>query len=139
MPTEPLPGISDITCAETETGRIRAFFFDDGTLIDYGLPDTTDTFLDEIAQTDITVDRLVITHADHDHDGGFDVVVQEPSPEPYVPVGAGFDTEYNRDHRYEDCDEIGPFEAVHLPSHRDHQHALVDEERDVAVHADALS
>ena len=139
MPTELLPGVYDINCTETETGRIRAFLCDDGTLVDCGLPDTTDALLEGIAQTDITVDRLVITHADRDHVGGFDAVVQELAPETYVPVGADLDTEYDPDYRYEDGDEIGPFEAVHLPGHRDHQHALVDEERGVAVLADALS
>ena len=112
---------------------------DDGTLIDCGLPDTTDTLLDGIAETDITVDRLVITHADRDHVGGFDAVVQELAPETYVPVGAELDTAHVHDHRYADGDEIGPFEAVHAPGHRDHQHVLVDEERGVPVLADALS
>lgn len=116
MPTELLPSVYDITCTETETGRIRAFLFDDGTLVDCGLPDTTDALLDEITQTDITVDRLAITHADRDHVGGFDTVIQELSPETHVPVGAELDTEYNSDHRYADGEEIGSFETVNHPA-----------------------
>ena len=75
MSREHLPGVYDITYTETETGRIRAFLTDDGTLIDYGLPDTTDALLDGIAETGIYVDHLVITHADRGHAGGFDTVV----------------------------------------------------------------
>lgn len=55
------------------------------------------------------------------------------------PEGAELDGEYTADHRYADGDHVGPFEAVHLPGHRDHQHALVHRERPVAVLADAVS
>ncbi len=139
MPIDLLPGVHDIPCANTETGRIRAFLSDDGNLIDCGLPDTSDTLLDEIAETRIHVDSLKITHADRDHVGGFDAVVQELSPETYVSVGAEFDTESDPDNRYANSNEIGLFEAVHVPGHREHQHALTDEDRGVAILTDALS
>ena len=139
MPTELVSGVHDVTCAETETGRIRAFLFEDGTLVDCGLPDTAPALNEGIAETGIDVQRLVVTHADRDHVGGFDDVVRTHWAETYVPEGAILDTEFAPDHRYGDGDRIGPFEAVHVPGHRDHQHALVDEDRGVAVLADALS
>ncbi|MFT4883333.1 MAG: hydroxyacylglutathione hydrolase [Natronomonas sp.] len=132
-------GVYDITCAETETGRIRAFLFDDGTLVDCGLPDSTGTLLDGIDATPVEPERLVITHADRDHVGGFDAVVRDYWVDTHVPEGVDLDTEFDPDHRYSDGDDIGPFEAVHVPGHRDHQHALINEEGGVAVLADAVS
>jgi glyoxylase-like metal-dependent hydrolase (beta-lactamase superfamily II) len=139
MPREIAPGVYDVTCAETETGRIRAFLFDDGTLVDCGLSETTDALLAGISETGIDVQRLIITHADRDHVGGFDGVVRELWVESYVPEGAEFDSEYTPDNRYGAGDEIAGFEAVHAPGHRDHQHALIDEDRGVAILADAVS
>jgi glyoxylase-like metal-dependent hydrolase (beta-lactamase superfamily II) len=139
MPTELLDGVYDITCAETATGRIRAFLFADGTLLDCGLPDTTDALLEGIEATGVEPRRLVVTHADRDHVGGFDAVVREHWVETWVPEGATLPTEYDPDHRYGGGDEVGAFEAVHVPGHRDHQHALVDETGGVAVLADAVS
>jgi glyoxylase-like metal-dependent hydrolase (beta-lactamase superfamily II) len=139
MPVEIREGVYDITCAETETGRIRAFLFADGTLVDCGLPDTTDALLEGIAATPIEPERLVVTHADRDHVGGFDAVVREHWVETYVPEGADLDTEFDPDNRYGHGDAVGPFEAVHLPGHRDHQHALINESDGVAVLADAVS
>lgn len=153
MPTELVDGVYDITCAETESGRIRAFLFDDGegTLVDSGLPDTTDALLDGISETGVSVDRVVITHTDRDHVGGVDAVVAEHDPEVYLPVGSDPDVSSEVDHFYGDGDAVGPFDAVHVPGHRGHQHALVDEDwvgaadyaaeerRGVAVMGDALS
>jgi hydroxyacylglutathione hydrolase len=139
MPTEPHEGVYDITCVQRETSRIRAFLFADGTLVDCGLPDTTEALLDGIDVTSVEPERLVITHADGDHAGGFDAVVRDYWVETYVPEGADLDTEFEPDHRYGDGDEIGPFEAVHVPGHRDHQHALINEEDGIAVLADAVS
>ena len=143
MHTEPLPGVFDVTCTETASGRIRAFLFDDGTLVDCGLSNTTTELLDGIAETDVDPERLVVTHADRDHVGGFDAVVRDHWVETYVPEGAVVDTEYEIDHRYSDGDVIAGFEAVHTPGHRDHQHVLIDETRNggngIAVLADALS
>jgi len=139
MPTELLDGVYDVTCAETETGRIRAFLFSDGTLVDCGLPNTAGALLDSIEATGIEPKRLVVTHVDRDHVGGFDALVRELWIETYVPEGANVSSEFEPDHRYGDGDQVGPFVAVHVPGHRDHQHALVDEDRGVAVLADAVS
>lgn len=148
MPEEILDGVFDVTCTETDTGRIRAFLFREprtdsnggtGTLVDTGLPDTTDALLDGIDATGIDVDHVAITHADRDHVGGLDAVVDAHDPDVYLPVGADPDVASEVDHFYGDGDAVGPFEAVHVPGHRGHQHALVDEQSGVAVLADALS
>ena len=139
MPTEILPGVHDVTCSTTESGRIRAFLFDDGTLVDCGLPETAAALNAGIAETGVDVERLIVTHDHRDHVGGFDEVVRTHWAETYVPDGAVLDTEFEPDNCYGDGDRIGPFEAVHVPGHRDHQHVLVDEDRGVAVLADALS
>ena len=146
MPEELLDGVYDITCTERESGRIRAFLFEDGTLVDTGLPDTTSALLDGIAETGVAVERVVVTHTDGDHVGGLDAVVETYTPEVYLPVGSNPDVASTVDHYYGEGDTVGGFEAVHMPGHRGHQHALVDEARDigdgrrgVAVLADALS
>jgi hypothetical protein len=54
MPTELVPGVYVVTCAEAETGRIRTFLFEDGTLVDCGLPDTAGSLNDGIAETGST-------------------------------------------------------------------------------------
>lgn len=129
MPRELLDGVFDVTCARRDTGRIRAFLFDDGTLVDTGLPDTTDALLAGIDETGIPVERVVVTHADADHVGGVDAVVETHDPTVYLPVGADPDVASTVDHYYGNGDEVGRFEAVHVPGHRGHQHALVDEAR----------
>ncbi|WP_255195775.1 MBL fold metallo-hydrolase [Halorarius litoreus] len=139
MPEEILDGVYDITCGETQSGRIRAFLFADGTLVDTGLPDTTSALLDGIAETAVAVDRVVITHTDGDHIGGLDAVVETYTPEVYLPVGSNPDLASTVDRYYADGDTIGSFVAVHMPGHRGHQHVLVDEDAGVAVLADALS
>jgi hydroxyacylglutathione hydrolase len=139
MVTEPTEGVYDITCTETETGRIRAYLTDDGTLVDTGLPDTTDALLDGISETGVAVERVVVTHADRDHVGGLDAVVEAHDPAVLLPVGADPEIAPRVDGFYGDGDEVGPFEAVHVPGHRGHQHALVATDGDYAVLADALS
>ena len=141
MVTEPVDGVYDITCMETgrDSGRVRAFLTDDGTLVDTGLPDSTDALLDGIDETDVDVDRVVITHTDPDHVGGIDAVVDTHGAAVYLPVGADPDHAPAVERFYGDGDEVGPFEAVHMPGHRGHQHALVAEPDGYTVLADALS
>jgi glyoxylase-like metal-dependent hydrolase (beta-lactamase superfamily II) len=139
MPEELLDGVYDITCRETADGRYRAFHFADGTLVDTGLPDTTEALLDGIEATGVPVERVVVTHTDGDHVGGLDAVVEAHDPEVFLPVGADPEVASEIDHFYGDGDTVGSFEAVHMPGHRGHQHALVDEAAGVAVLADALS
>lgn len=140
MPEEILDGVHDLTCAPgPEPERIRAFLFESGTLVDAGLPDTTDALLSEIAETGVAVERVVVTHADRDHVGGLDAVADAHDAEVYLPVGADPDVATAVDHYYGEGDEIDGFEAVHVPGHRGHQHVLISTERDLAVLADAVS
>lgn len=142
MPEEVLDGVFDVTCVETEIGRIRAFLVDGpdgGTLVDAGLPDTTDALLEGVESTGVEVARVAITHADGDHVGGLDAVVDAHDPEVYLPVGADPDVASTVDHFYGDGDAVGPFEAVHLPGHRGHHHGFVCEDRGFAVLGDAVS
>ncbi|WP_336361631.1 MBL fold metallo-hydrolase [Haladaptatus sp. ZSTT2] len=138
MPEEILDGVFDITCAGTGQSRFRAFLFADGTLVDTGLADTTDALLDGIVQTGVEVERVAITHADRDHVGGLDAVIETHDPKVFLPVGADPDVAGEVDHYYGDGDTVGPFEAVHMPGHSDHHHVLIDEEAGIAVLADAL-
>lgn len=141
MPTEIVPGVYDLTCAERDGRRLRAFLVDGSRpmLVDAGLPDTTERLVEEVETTGVTPARLVITHSDPDHVGGFDAAVDTWDVETYLPEGADPEVAHAADHRYGDGDTIGPFQAVHAPGHRDHQHVLIDEERGLAIMADAAS
>jgi glyoxylase-like metal-dependent hydrolase (beta-lactamase superfamily II) len=142
MPTEIVDGIHDITCLVRDGGgRIRAYLVEDDvpTLFDCGLPDSTDALFDGLADVGVEPERLVITHGDPDHIGGFDAVVESYDVETYVPEQTDADTEHEPDHRFGDGDHIGSFEAVHLPGHEPDNYALIDEGRGVAVLGDALS
>jgi glyoxylase-like metal-dependent hydrolase (beta-lactamase superfamily II) len=137
MVAEPADGVYDITCTGTGSERIRAYLTAHGTLVDAGLPDTADALLDGIAETGVAVERLVVTHTDPDHVGGVGAVVDEHDPVVLLPEGADADAVPRVDERYGEGDTVGPFEAVHVPGHRDHQHVLVAD--GYAVLADALS
>ncbi len=139
-PTELVDGVYDITCVEREAGRIRAFLVDGEvpTLFDTGLPDTTDTLVAGIESTGVTPQRVVVTHADGDHVGGADAVCAAFGADLLLPSGSDPDVETPAAH-YGAGDVVAGFEAVHVPGHRDHQHAWVDEGRGVAVLADAVS
>lgn len=142
MPTELLPDIYDITCRQEPDGRrYRTFLFDGQTptLFDTGYADTVDTLFDGIAATDVTPERLVITHADADHAGGFDAIVDRYTLETWVPEQAELDASTNPDNRYGDGDRIGRFRAVHAPGHEPENHVLIDETAGVAVMGDAVS
>lgn len=141
VPTEIVPNVYDVTCTERDGRRLRAFLFDTPTpiLVDCGLAETTDRLVEGVNATGVTPEQLVITHADPDHIGGFDGVVEAWDLETLVPVGAEPDTEYEPDRQFGDGDVIGPFQAVHAPGHRAHQHVLIDEDRGIAVLADAAS
>ncbi|MFC7177700.1 MBL fold metallo-hydrolase [Halosegnis marinus] len=139
MVSEPTDGVFDITCTGSGAGRIRAYLTADGTLVDTGLPDTTDALLDGIAETGVEVERVVVTHADGDHVGGLAAVVEAHDPEVYLPEGAAVEAAPDDATRYGDGDTVGPFEALHMPGHRDHQHALLAPDDGYAVLADALS
>lgn len=142
MPTEVLDGVYDITCARLDSGkRFRAYYFTDGTptLVDTGLPDTTDALFDGIEAVGVEPERVVVTHGDGDHVGGVDAVRDRYDVEVWVPEQTGTDAVTNPDERYGDDDRVGRFTAVHLPGHASDNHGLVDEDAGVAVLGDALS
>ncbi|HET7325323.1 MAG TPA: MBL fold metallo-hydrolase [Halococcus sp.] len=140
MPTELLPGVYDITVRDEGNGRYRAFLIDGDvpTLMDCGFSDTVDELAAGVEEVGITPERLIITHSDGDHIGGFDGVVERYGVETVVPEQTDMDAENDPDHRYGDGDEIGDFEAVHIPGHTDDSHVLIDEGSDLAVMGDAL-
>lgn len=142
MATEVVDGVFDITSKLEESGkRYRVFLFTEGTptLIDAGLEESVDNVIDEIDEIGVTPERLVITHGDGDHVGGFDALVEEYDPETWMPELTTADVETEPDHRYEDGDTVDRFTAVHAPGHEPDNHALVDEDTGIAVMGDALS
>jgi len=141
MPHEIVPDVYDITVRADSGRRYRAFLVDDEdpTLIDTGFADTTDALFEGIEATGLQPDRLVLTHADPDHVGGLDAVVERDDPETFVPQQSELETDHAADHRYGDGDRIGGFEAVHVPGHSSDHHALVDEQRGVLIAGDALA
>ncbi|WP_246987382.1 MBL fold metallo-hydrolase [Halorientalis marina] len=142
MPTEIVDGVHDLTVRDDEHGRrYRAYLVDDDVpaLFDAGFADTTDALFDEIAATGLTPERLVLTHGDPDHVGGYDAVVDRYDVETYVPEQTDLSTDHDATHRYADGDGIGGFEAIHVPGHAPDHHALVNEETGVLIAGDALS
>jgi glyoxylase-like metal-dependent hydrolase (beta-lactamase superfamily II) len=142
VPTEIVPNVYDLTVREDDAGRrYRAYLVDDDvpTLFDAGFADTTDALFEGVEATGLEPERLVITHTDGDHVGGFDAVVDRYGVETYVPEQATLETATDPDHRYGDGDRVGGFEAVHVPGHTDDHHAFVNEDTGVLVAGDAVS
>ena len=142
MYTEIVPGVFDITCRTLESGkRYRVFLFTDGTptLFDAGFADTTDAVFDAIDAIGVEPERLVITHGDGDHVGGFDAIVERYGLETWVPEQTTLETDSSPAHRFGDGDEIGRFVAVHVPGHGPDNYAFVDEDAGIAVMGDAVS
>ncbi|MFB6170490.1 MAG: MBL fold metallo-hydrolase [Haloarculaceae archaeon] len=142
MPTEIVPNVYDITVRKDANGRRYRVYLADGdvpTLFDAGFDETTGVLFDALAGLEVTPERLVLTHADADHVGGFDSVVERYGVETWVPEQSALDTEHDPDHRYGDGDAIGTWEAIYVPGHADDHHALVDEDAGVLVAGDAVS
>lgn len=141
MPTEITDGVYDITCEEDGEKRYRVYLFNDGTptLIDAGMSDTVDAIVEGIAEIGVEPVRLIISHGDPDHIGGFDGLVERFDLETWVPEQSDLDTDHAPDHRYGDGDAIGQFTAVHVPGHKPDNHALVAEDSGIVVMGDAVS
>jgi glyoxylase-like metal-dependent hydrolase (beta-lactamase superfamily II) len=137
--TEVAPDVYDLTLSD-EPARYRSFLFDWGTptLIDTGPHDTSQKLLQRLESVGIAPERLLLTHTDHDHVGGYDAVLDKYSPETYVPAQSELQTECGADHRYEDEDTIGPFTAVHIPGHTQDNYALIADGKSIAVLGDAM-
>lgn len=141
MVTERCDGVYDITCREDGGKRIRVFLFDGEppTLVDAGFADTAHRIFEAAEDLGVNPERLLITHGDGDHVGGFDALVDHYGLETWVPEQTNLSAEHAADHRYGDGDRIGPFTAVHVPGHEPDNHVLIDETAGIAVMGDALS
>ena len=139
MYTELLPGVYDITVQDDGDARYRAFLVDADvpTLVDTGLPDTTDALFEGLEVLGLEPERAIVTHGDGDHIGGLEAVRERYGATAYVPEETEADDALV-DHRYGDGDEIGPFEAVHVPGHTPGLHALIAADDDFAVLSDAV-
>ncbi|QSW97680.1 MBL fold metallo-hydrolase [Haloterrigena alkaliphila] len=139
MYTEILPDVYDITVQDDGEARYRAFLVDADvpTLVDAGLPDTTDALFEGLEEIGLEPERVIVTHGDGDHSGGLEAVRERYDVTVFVPEGEAVDDALV-DRRYGDGDEIGPFTAVHVPGHTPGHHALVAEDDDFAVLADAV-
>jgi len=137
--TEVASGVYDLTLTR-DPARYRAFLFDwdRPTLVDCGPASASETLLSRLAELGRRPERLVLTHADHDHVGGFDAVVDRYGTETYVPEQSTLGTEHGADNRYGHGDDVGPFTAVHVPGHCDDNYALVAPDRNLAVMGDAM-
>lgn len=143
MPTVLTDGVFDITCERRKSGKRYRVFLDTigtPTLFDAGFPDTTGKVFAGIDEIGIEPERLVITHGDVDHIGGFDRIVERYDPATWVPEQLqNLETDNDPDHRYGDGETIGRYKAVHVPGHEPEQHVLIDETNGIAVMGDAVS
>jgi glyoxylase-like metal-dependent hydrolase (beta-lactamase superfamily II) len=145
-PLDPaIDGVHDITLREIPAGRrYRAYVYeaDVPTLFDAGFEDTTDILFDAIAEIGIEPERLIVTHEDPDHTGGFRAVVDQYDLETWVPRddadAVEDDAGIKVDHRYEDGDTIGPFEAVHVAGHTPGSSVLIDQDASIAFTGDVV-
>lgn len=140
MPTELVDGVHEIELSE-DLGRLRSYLLTDGTptLFDTGYGDTGDALVSGIEAVGVPPERVVITHGDPDHTGGLDAVVDAFGVEVWLPDDVSEKADHIvPDRRYSDGDDIGRFEAVHLPGHTPGSSALIDEAAGVAVLGDAL-
>ena len=139
---EIFPGVYDITCLLAEgNNRYRAYLFDDDvpTLVDCARRDTVEALLKGIEETGLTPGRLIITHGDGDHVGAFDALVDTYDVETWVPVESDFPSEHTPDHRYQEGEQIGRFQTIYLPGHKDDNYGLIDEKAKIIIPGDAIS
>ncbi|MFC7216063.1 MBL fold metallo-hydrolase [Saliphagus sp. GCM10025334] len=136
MPTEILDSVYDVTWKETPGRRWRSYVLDGNipTVIDTCLADSADRLVDEINQTGVAPERLVITHGDPDHVGAYDEIVAEYDLETVVPE----QSELYADTVFSNGDTVGQFEAVHVPGHAVDSYVLVDEDASFAVFGDVV-
>ncbi|RQG99485.1 MBL fold metallo-hydrolase [Natrarchaeobius oligotrophus] len=137
---EVLPDVYDVTVSESDGRRMRVYLLNRTvpTLVDTGFAETTDALFDGIEAIGTEPERLIVTHGDSDHVGGYDAVVEEYDLETWVPEETDLDSSVEPDKRYGHGDEIGPFEAVHTPGHQPDNYALVDEDAALLVPGDAV-
>ncbi len=142
MPTEIVPDVYDITVRQDNNGRrYRAFLVDDDvpTLYDAGFESTVDVLVDGLESLDIVPERLVITHGDPDHIGGYEGICDVYDLETHVPEQTDLSGQPPATHRYGHGDVIGNFEAIHVPGHNHDLHAFVNESTEVLLAADTVA
>ena len=141
-PYEVLPGVYDVTVRRQWGRRYRCYLLDgdEPTLVDtcHDESEPKETLFEGIQELGITPERLFITHGDPDHIGGFDAVVERYGVETWVPEETQADTRNDPDQRYSDGDDVGEFEAVHVPGHEADSYALVNEEADYSILGDTV-
>lgn len=134
--------VEEVYQIDMQTGvePYRAFLFNDRTptLFDTGSEETVETLCSELDELGIVPERLIITHADFDHVGGFDVIAERYNPETWVPEESTLDANVRPDHRFTHEETIAGFTAVHVPGHKLDNYAFVDEEANVAVLGDVM-
>lgn len=137
--TEVVDGVFDLTLTN-EPARYRSFLFDweVPTLVDTGPSEATEALLSRLRSIETTPERMILTHAHHDHVGGFDAVVEEYDVETCVPEQSELQTEHRPDERFSHEASVGPFTAVHIPGHCEDNYALVAADEPVAVMGDAV-
>jgi len=125
---------------EAEEEPYRAFLFDGETptLFDAGSEGTVPQLCNALEELDVEPERLIITHADFDHIGGFDTIVEAYDPETWVPQESIVETTTVPDNRFEHGESIGDFVAVHVPGHKPDNYAFVDEDDRIAVLGDVM-
>ena len=137
-----VPDVYEISARSAERGKeYRVFLFTNGTttLVDTGRSDTTSGIIDGIEQIGEDPERLLITHGDRDHIGGFDAIVDRYDPESWVPEQTELTTESSPTHRYTNETTIGRFLAVHAPGHEPDNHVIIDQTKGIAVMGDAAN
>lgn len=128
--------------------QARAHLLDwaEPTLVDAGAEAATDTLVAALRDIGVAPDHLVVTHADFDHIGGFDDIVETFDPETWVPAESAINTgqpgdttlAHTPDNRFEHGDQVGPFDAIRVPGHCDDNYAFAAEQHGVAALGDVL-
>lgn len=136
---EVVDGVYEIICGDNGM-EYRSFLTASRTptLIDTGWKSTTRALISAIESIGIEPERLLITHGDPDHVGGFGAIVDQYQVETWVPNETSGLNERDVDHRFCHRDRIGPFEAIYLPGHKQDNYSFVDERRGILFTGDSL-
>ncbi|SNR66740.1 MBL fold metallo-hydrolase [Halorubrum vacuolatum] len=153
-----VPGIVyDITWQAADEGpeitageRHRTYFYDFEddvpTLIDTCFQNRVEYLFEGIEQIGVEPERLLITHRHLDHIGAFDEVVERYDLETWVHEkdnvaeidDYGIDIQTEPDHLFVGGEQIGRFEAVHVPGHSPGNSVFIDEKAGIAHCGDTV-
>lgn len=140
MPAEVVDDVYDITCRRHSGRRFRVYLDvrDVPTLFDAGFADTVSAVEDGLDALGVAPERLVLTHADQDHAGGVDALVERYGLETWAPAESDLNAASRPGRRFGHGARVGRFEAVHVPGHTPDCYCFVDEDAGVAITGDAL-